>query len=103
MALKLALTNLSNGLGFPEAYIKVHSFEAHANSTSATISIFYYKDYEARQAGKEPLNLPLSQNFAFSGEEYTGFFGPNAQYASWQEACYEALKTLEFFWDAVDC
>lgn len=52
MAVKLPLTGLSNGLEFLEAYGKVHSAEMRAISRTATVSLYWWKDHEARQSGK---------------------------------------------------
>lgn len=103
MALTLSLTNLSNGLSFPNCYIKVDAASLSSASSRATIFVRFYRDSIAREENKEPLQLPLPTQFEISGDEYTSILSPlSSPTNGWQQQCYEALKLLPFFKNAVD-
>lgn len=104
MALQLNLSPEPTGLVFPEAYCRIVSIERNRDIRCATISCCFYKDAQARADRKEPLNTSFSTRFVISGDVYDAFYPTTDEPIPSEEIrSYEALKSLPFFANAIDC
>lgn len=104
MALQLNLAPEPTGLVFPEAYCRIASIERNRDTRCATISCCFYKDAQARIDNKEPLNTSFPTRFTLTGNAYDTFYPTtNDPIPSEEVRSYEALKSLPFFANAIDC
>lgn len=104
MALSMELLNLRNGLSFPEAYIKIIGSIDRKLERSAEITVYYYKDKEARDLGKDPISIPgISTSFIVRSEDYDQYFGDSEELVPCAtKRQYNFLKTLALFINAID-